>query len=66
MNPGFIYKATISRSVIATGWTAGVRLPTGVRDVPILRSVQTGSGAHPAFYPMGTGYSFPEDKAARV
>jgi hypothetical protein len=26
--------------------------------------IQTGSGAHPAFYPMGTGGSFPRDKAA--
>jgi hypothetical protein len=25
---------------------------------------QTGSGAHPASYPMGNGGSFPEDKAA--
>jgi hypothetical protein len=25
--------------------------------------VQTGSGAHPAFYPMGTGGSFPGGKA---
>jgi hypothetical protein len=60
------YKATVSRPVIATGWTAGVRLPIGVRDVPIVRSVQTGSGAQPASYPMGTGYFFPGDKAARA
>jgi len=26
--------------------------------------VQTGSGAHPASYPMGTGGSFSEGKAA--
>jgi len=26
--------------------------------------VQTGSGAYPASYPMGTSGSFPEDKAA--
>jgi hypothetical protein len=30
----------------------------------LLHSVQTGSGAHPVSYPMGTGGSFPGDKAA--
>jgi hypothetical protein len=29
----------------------------------LLHSVQTGSGAHPASYPMGTGCSFPGGKA---
>jgi hypothetical protein len=28
--------------------------------------VQTGSGTHPASYPMGTGSSFPGDKTAGV
>jgi hypothetical protein len=28
--------------------------------------VRTGSGAHPASYPMGTGGSFPGDKAAEA
>jgi hypothetical protein len=28
-----------------------------VQDLSLLHSVQTGSGAHPAFYPMGTGSS---------
>jgi hypothetical protein len=49
---------------IATGWTAGVRFPAGVRDISLRHSVQTGSGAHPASYPMGTGVSFSEGKAA--
>jgi hypothetical protein len=31
----------------------------GKRSV-LLNSVQTGSGAHPASYPMGTGGSIPE------
>jgi hypothetical protein len=43
---------------IATGWTALVRFPA-VLDLSLLHSVQTGSGAHPASYPMGTGGSFP-------
>jgi hypothetical protein len=47
---------------IATGWTTGVRLPTGTRDFSLLYSVQTGSEAHPASYPMGIGGSFPGGK----
>jgi hypothetical protein len=34
-----------------------------VQDFSLLHSVQTGSGAHPASYPMGTGGSFPGGKA---
>jgi hypothetical protein len=40
----------------------GVRFPKGVRVFPLLHSVRTDSGAHPASYPMGTGGSFPGDK----
>jgi hypothetical protein len=36
--------------------------PFGYKFRPLL--VQTGSGAHPASYPMGTGGSFSGDKAA--
>jgi hypothetical protein len=36
-----------------------VRFSAGARDVSLLSSVQTGSGAHPASYPMDTGGSFP-------
>jgi hypothetical protein len=38
---------------IATGWTTLVRFPT-VQDFS-LNNLQTGSGTHPASYPMGTG-----------
>jgi hypothetical protein len=38
------------------------RFPAGVRDFSLLHSVQTGSGAHPASHPVGTGGSFPSDK----
>jgi hypothetical protein len=48
----------------ATGWTAWVRFPTGSKDFSLLHRVQTGSGAHPASYVMGTGGSFPDDKEA--
>jgi hypothetical protein len=32
-----------------------VRSPTGAEDFSSSPCVQTGSGAHPASYPMGTG-----------
>jgi hypothetical protein len=37
----------------------------GKGDFSLLNSVQTGSGAHPTSYPVGTGGSFPRDKGAR-
>jgi hypothetical protein len=36
-----------------------VRSPTGTEDFSSSPCVQTGSGAHPASYPMGTGGPFP-------
>jgi hypothetical protein len=33
----------------------GFRFPAEARDISLLHSVQTGSGAHPASHPMGTG-----------
>jgi hypothetical protein len=39
-----------------------VRSPTGA-DFPSSPCVQTGSGVHPASYPIGTGGSFPGSKA---
>jgi hypothetical protein len=50
---------------VGTGWTARVQFPA-VQDFPLLNIVQTGSGAHTAFYPMGTGGFFPGVKAAGV
>jgi hypothetical protein len=43
-------------------WTAGVRSPTEAEDFSSNLYVQTGSGAHPAPYTMGTGGSFPGGK----
>jgi hypothetical protein len=34
------------------------------QEFSLLHVVQTGSGVHPASYPMGAGGSFPEVKAA--
>jgi hypothetical protein len=50
---------------IVTGWTALVR-PAGARDIRLLHSVQTDSGAQPASYPMATRISFPGGKAAEA
>jgi hypothetical protein len=39
----------------ARGWTDKVRFSVWVRHFSLLHSFQTGSGAHPAYYPTGTG-----------
>jgi hypothetical protein len=41
----------------------GLRSPAGAKDFSSILCVQTGSGAHPASYPMGTGGPFPGGKA---
>jgi hypothetical protein len=46
----------------ATGWTAWVRCPVG-KFFFLFYSIQTGSGAHPASYPMDTGGYFPGGRA---
>ena len=33
----------------------GFRIPVEAKDFSVIQNVQTGSGAHPAFYTMGTG-----------
>jgi hypothetical protein len=37
---------------------------SAVKDFSLIHSIQTGSGTHPASYPVGTGDSFPGGKAA--
>jgi hypothetical protein len=54
---------------IATGYglddrMMGVQFPAGAGNFPRRRHVQTGSGTHPASYPMGTEGFFPGSKAA--
>jgi hypothetical protein len=41
-----------------------VRFPAGTGNFSLHHRVQTGSGAHPASYSMGTKDSFPGGKAA--
>jgi hypothetical protein len=43
---------------------SGVRLPAEARNVSLHLHVQTGSGAHPASCPVGTGGCFSGGKAA--
>jgi hypothetical protein len=40
--------------------------PGIAENFSIHHRVQTGSGAHPASYPMGTGGSFPGDKGTEA
>jgi hypothetical protein len=44
---------------------SGVRVPAGAGNFSLHHRIQTGSGAYPASYPVGTGGSFPEGKTAR-
>jgi hypothetical protein len=53
-----VYKIWDSSVGITTSWKAGVQFPTGTRDFTFLYSVQNGSVAHPASYPMGNVDSF--------
>jgi hypothetical protein len=48
---------------LTTGWTTGVRYPTGAEDFSSSLCVQTGSGAHPASCTMNTEGPFPGGKA---
>jgi hypothetical protein len=43
----------------------GVRSPAEAKDFSFNLCVRTGSGAHPAFYPMGTAGPFPGVKRGR-
>jgi hypothetical protein len=51
---------------LATGWTiVGLELESRLgQEYSLLQVVQTGSGADPASYPIGTRGSYPGGKAA--
>jgi hypothetical protein len=55
----------LSGNGISMDWTTQVRCLADTR-FSLLHVVQTDSGAHPASYGMGTGFSFPGGKAAAV
>jgi hypothetical protein len=50
----------LAMGLTAEGWS----LSPGKDKIFLL--IQTSSGVHPASYPVGTGGSFPEGKAARA
>jgi hypothetical protein len=57
----YINTAILWGAVIAQGYSAGLRarwsefrIPTRAGNFSLHRRVQTGPGAHPASYPMGT------------
>jgi hypothetical protein len=48
---------------LRTGWSVA-RVPAGAGNFSLHHRVQTGSGAHPSSYAIGSKGSFPVDKAA--
>jgi hypothetical protein len=61
--------AEVAQSVQRLGyglddWGIGTRFLGSTIHFSLFRNVQTGSGAHPASYKMGTGSCFPGSKAA--
>jgi hypothetical protein len=47
-------------------WGGGIQIPVGAGNFSPHHHIQTGSGTHPASYPMGTKGSFPGGEVARV
>jgi hypothetical protein len=63
----YIKKSSWDSSIsVVMGCGLGDRglIPGRAGDFPLLHSIQTGSGAHPASYPVGTGGSFPGGEVA--
>jgi hypothetical protein len=64
-----IFRSRVSSGSIVSDYglddrAIGVRFPEGAKDFSSILCVQTGSGAHPASCPVGTGGPFPGDKSA--
>jgi hypothetical protein len=53
-------------SAVGTDWTTKGSESRWRQQFSLLHAIQTGSGARPPSYPMGTGSSFPGGKAARA
>jgi hypothetical protein len=62
-----LFDSRTAQSVLCltTDWTIGVRSPAEAKDFSSNLCVQTGSEAHPASCPMGTGGPFPGAKRGR-
>jgi hypothetical protein len=59
----FVSRVAQSVRWLTTDWTTGIRSPTEAEEFSSNLCIQTGSGANPASYTMGTGGSFPGGKA---
>jgi hypothetical protein len=59
---GNVSRVAESVKCLTMDWTAGVRSPIEAEDFSSNLCIQTGSGAHPASYTVGTGGSFPGGK----
>jgi hypothetical protein len=70
INPGYTTLSYLSKIhfSMATGWTTkGSDFESRwEKEFSLPHVVQTGSGAHQASYPMGTGSFFPRGKAAEA
>jgi hypothetical protein len=47
-------------------WMASVQFLVEATGFALLYSIQSSSGPHPAFNPLGTGSSMPSEKAAKA
>jgi hypothetical protein len=61
----------IAQLIIALGyglddWGSRVQFPVGTGNFSVHHHVHSGSGAHPASYPVGTRGSFPGGEVAGV
>jgi hypothetical protein len=63
-----VHPISLRSVLILSRWVADcmmrVRVPAGAGNFSLHHRIQTGSGAHPDSYPMGTRGSFPGGKAA--
>jgi len=50
-----LLKTTVSYSTRLRVGRSGVPIPVWAKDFSLLHTLQTGSGAHPTSYSMGTG-----------
>jgi hypothetical protein len=48
---------------ITIGWMTGFLFPARVINSSLLKNIESDSGAYLASYPIGTGGTFPGDKA---
>ena len=62
MNNYYVFKRISAVGIVTGDKGIVVRLPAGLRMLPILQNVQTRIGAHLTSYSVGTRYSFSRDR----